>query len=56
MKIGRGSFGQHGVAHVYDQFQDPLVDRISVRGGFSEFLLRGALGSLIEAGEGDLDE
>lgn len=55
VKIRRRSLGEHSVAHVNDQLQDPLVPRISICGGFLEFLFGSALQALIKARERDLD-
>lgn len=56
VKISSGSFGEHRVAHINDQLQDPLIDGIRVGGGFLEFFLGGSLRPVIKAREGNLDE
>lgn len=43
VKICRCSLGQNSVAHVGDQLQDLLVDRVRIQRGCFEFFLGGAL-------------
>lgn len=51
MEIRSSSFGEHGVAHINDQLQDPLIGGVGVGGGFLEFLLGSSLRSVIKARE-----
>ena len=55
VEVRSGSFGEHGVSHINDQLQDPLIGGIGVGGGFLEFLLGSSLRSVIKAREGNLN-
>lgn len=43
MKIRCCSLGQDSVAHISDQLENPLVDKVRIQRGCFEFLLGGAL-------------